>query len=118
MTDAKSKFDRCKVKSLGERNGLSVVVGTEQIETNRTNRWIQPISDVQLAVELTLCHSTGIDSASFQGIDFALFPVGNVTGNPWVTQPYPYPYPWKPVPVDTGMGRVWVYLWVSHLKSI
>src|SRR6266581_5933131 len=40
--------------------------------------------------------------------------LGNVTGNPWVSQPYLYPYPWKPVPASMGMG--WVQ--VSNLSQL
>ncbi len=44
--------------------------------------------------------------------------LGNVMGNPWVSQTNPYPHPQKPIPVTTGTGRVWVYPWVSDLITL
>ena len=36
--------------------------------------------------------------------DRGLSLLGNVTGNPGVSQGNPYPYPWKPVPATMGTG--------------
>jgi len=43
------------------------------------------------------------------------FWVGNVIGNPRVSQPYLYLYPWKPIPATTGTGLPMGYPWVSIL---
>jgi len=42
--------------------------------------------------------------------------LGNCMGNLGVFQRNLYPYLWKPVPVGTGMGFVWVQVWVLYLN--